>query len=60
MTLGALGAALMNEDERRTTAYHESGHALVAYLLPNMDAMRQRDDHAAWPLLGCDAVLADR
>lgn len=31
----------MNEDERRTTAYHEAGHALVAYLLPNMDAIRR-------------------
>ena len=41
ITLGALGGALMNEDERRTAAYHESGHALVAYLLPNMDAVRR-------------------
>jgi cell division protease FtsH len=41
ITLGALGAALMLEDERRTAAYHESGHALVAYLLPNMDAIRR-------------------
>jgi cell division protease FtsH len=41
ITLGALGGALMGEDERRTAAYHESGHALVAYLLPNMDAVRR-------------------
>ncbi len=27
----------MNENERRTVAYHESGHALVAGLLPNAD-----------------------
>jgi cell division protease FtsH len=41
ITLGALGAALMNADERRTASYHESGHVLVAYLLPNMDAVRR-------------------
>lgn len=35
------GGALMNADERRTAAYHESGHALIAYLLPNMDAIRR-------------------
>jgi len=27
----------MNESERKTVAYHESGHALVAGLLPNAD-----------------------
>ena len=41
ITLGALGEALMNEDERRTAAYHESGHALVAHLLPNTDPIRR-------------------
>ncbi|MGH2409504.1 MAG: AAA family ATPase, partial [Chloroflexota bacterium] len=41
ITLGALGGALMNEEERRTAAYHESGHALVAYLLPNTDPVRR-------------------
>ena len=60
ITLGALGAALMNEDERRTAAYHESGHALIAYLLPNMDVVRQRDDHAPRALPGRHAILADR
>ncbi len=28
---------VMNENERKTVAYHESGHALVAGLLPNAD-----------------------
>ena len=41
ITLRALGGALMDEDERRTAAYHEGGHALVAYLLPNADAIRR-------------------
>jgi cell division protease FtsH len=37
ITLGLAGAPLMNEEERRAVAYHEGGHALVAYLLPNVD-----------------------
>ncbi|MFA5935595.1 MAG: ATP-dependent zinc metalloprotease FtsH [Patescibacteria group bacterium] len=28
---------LMNEDERRVTAFHEVGHAIVAHLLPHSD-----------------------
>jgi cell division protease FtsH len=28
---------VMNEEERKTTAYHEAGHALVAWLLPGTD-----------------------
>ncbi|MBI5708791.1 MAG: ATP-dependent metallopeptidase FtsH/Yme1/Tma family protein [Candidatus Eisenbacteria bacterium] len=28
---------VMSEDERRSTAYHESGHALIAWLLPGAD-----------------------
>ena len=28
---------VMNEQERKTVAYHESGHALVAALTPNGD-----------------------
>jgi cell division protease FtsH len=37
ITLGAPGAALLNEDERNTVSYHEAGHALVALLLPQAD-----------------------
>ncbi len=32
---------LMNDEERRVTAYHEAGHALVAYLSPNADAVHK-------------------
>ena len=28
-------ATMMTEDEKRTTAYHEAGHAVVSWLLPN-------------------------
>lgn len=30
-------ASVMKEAERRTTAYHEAGHAVVGWLLPNAD-----------------------
>jgi cell division protease FtsH len=41
ITLGAAGTPLMNEEERKTVAYHEAGHALVAYLLPNVDPVNR-------------------
>lgn len=32
---------IMHEDEKQRVAYHESGHALVAYSLPNTDAVHK-------------------
>jgi cell division protease FtsH len=32
---------VIKEDEKRTTAYHEGGHALVARFLPNTDAVNK-------------------
>ena len=32
---------IMREEERRNTAYHESGHAVVAMLLPNSDPVHK-------------------
>ena len=32
---------LMNEHERKVTAYHEAGHAIVAHLLPHMDPVQK-------------------
>lgn len=34
-------SAVMLEDERKTTAYHESGHAVVAKLLPHADPVHK-------------------
>jgi cell division protease FtsH len=34
-------SAVMREEERRATAYHESGHAVVASLLPNADPVHK-------------------
>ena len=32
---------LMSEDEKRTVAYHESGHAIVGHALPNADPVHK-------------------
>lgn len=37
--LGALRPIVMNEAEKRIIAYHEGGHALVAYHLPEADTV---------------------
>ena len=34
-------SVIMNEDERKTIAYHEAGHSLVARLLPNADPVHK-------------------
>ncbi|GHA77951.1 ATP-dependent zinc metalloprotease FtsH [Formosimonas limnophila] len=34
-------STVMREEERRATAYHESGHAVVAALLPNADPVHK-------------------
>ncbi len=32
---------IISDDEKRSTAYHEAGHALVAHLLPNTDPVHK-------------------
>jgi cell division protease FtsH len=39
LLLGGKREALMDERERRIVAYHESGHALVAAILPDVDPL---------------------
>jgi cell division protease FtsH len=39
--LGAARTILMNDHERRTVAYHEAGHALVAWLTPLADPVHK-------------------
>jgi cell division protease FtsH len=41
ITLGLEGTPLMDEEERRTVAYHEGGHALVAFMLPSVDPVNR-------------------
>jgi cell division protease FtsH len=39
--LGQVRPLLMNEHDRRVVAYHEAGHALVAWLTPGADPVRK-------------------
>jgi cell division protease FtsH len=41
IVLGAARKLLMTEDDRRRTAYHEAGHALVGMLTPHADPVRK-------------------
>ena len=41
IVLGAERKIMMTEDDRRRTAYHESGHALLGMLLPGADPVRK-------------------
>jgi cell division protease FtsH len=41
IVLGAARKVMMTEDDRRLTAYHESGHAIVGMLTPGADPVRK-------------------
>ena len=41
IVLGAARKLLMSEEDRRRTAYHEAGHALVGMLSPHADPVRK-------------------
>ena len=41
LLLGAARTVLLNDHERRTVAYHEAGHALVAWLTPLADPVHK-------------------
>ena len=41
ITLGAARRIVISEEERRRTAYHESGHALLGMLQPGSDPVRK-------------------
>jgi cell division protease FtsH len=40
---------VMSEEEKKMTAYHEGGHALVSMLLPGLRPDSQGDDYPPWP-----------
>ena len=50
---------VMSEDERKTTAYHEAGHALVSALLPNADPIHKVTIIPRGRALGMTAYLPE-
>ncbi len=50
---------LMSDEERRVTAYHEAGHALVAYALPHTDPVHKVTIMPRGRALGYTMVLPD-
>ncbi|MDG2391039.1 MAG: ATP-dependent zinc metalloprotease FtsH [Planctomycetaceae bacterium] len=39
--MGVVREETLNEDEREFTAYHEAGHALISWLLPELDPLHK-------------------
>ena len=50
---------IMSDDERRVTAYHEAGHALVAHSLPHTDPVHKITIMPRGRALGYTMVLPD-
>ncbi len=51
---------LMSEEERRVTAYHEGGHALVAHALPHSDPVHKITIMPRGKALGYTMVLPEK
>ena len=51
---------VMDEDERRNTAYHEAGHALIAQYLPKLDPVHKVTIIPRGGALGVTISLPDR
>jgi cell division protease FtsH len=51
---------VMDEEDRRVTAYHESGHALVAHLLPEAEQLHKVTIIPRGAALGATMVLPEK
>jgi cell division protease FtsH len=57
--MGPMREEILNEKERAMTAYHEAGHALVAWLLPELDPVHKVTIIPRGRALGVTQLLAD-
>ena len=39
---------VISDREKRLTAYHEGGHALIGLLLPNADPVHKVNNYSSW------------
>ena len=58
--LGPERRKLQNEDDKKITAYHESGHAIVAHFLDKIDPVRRISIVARTHTLGHTDISSDR
>ncbi|HEY0390068.1 MAG TPA: ATP-dependent zinc metalloprotease FtsH [Gaiellales bacterium] len=59
IVLGAERQVMMSEDDRRRTAYHEAGHAVVGMLTPGADPVRKISIIPRGPALGVTFAAPD-
>ncbi len=57
--MGALREEIQNDHEKRMTAYHESGHALLAWLYPGVDSVHKVSIIPRGRALGVTQLLPD-
>jgi len=57
--LGPLREDILNDEEKEITAYHESGHALLAWLLPEVDLIHKVTIIPRGRSLGVTQLLPD-
>lgn len=57
--MGAKREEVMNQHEREMTAYHEAGHALLAWLLPDLDPVHKVTIVPRGRALGVTQLLPD-
>jgi len=57
--MGPKREEVLSEGERRKTAYHEAGHALLAWLMPEVDAVHKVTVIPRGPALGVTQLLPE-
>ncbi len=60
VTIGAERKTLQTEEERKVTAYHEAGHALVSAYVPDMDPLYRVSIVARGGTLGHTSIQPER